>query len=242
MKSKYIFGPVLSRRLGKSLGINLVPYKTCPFDCIYCECGKTNNLTLERKEYVTTDKVIEALDGYLKHKPELDYITFAGSGEPTLHNNISQIIKFIKNNYHEYKVALITNGIFFKDKKIVEEVSKVDLIIPSLDAVTQKVFKKINRPLAGIKADDITKGLENLRKGYKGELWLEIFIIPGINDIEEELYLFLDIINKINPEKVQINSTDRPGTENWVKGLEREQVVKIIKYLKNNTSIDIEIL
>ncbi len=234
MKLKYIFGPVLSRRLGKSLGIDLIPYKTCPLDCIYCECGKTDNLTIERKEYVPTEEVIEELDGYLKNQPDIDYITFAGSGEPTLHKEISKIIDFIKSNYPEYKIALITNAILFPDSSVIEEIKKVDLIIPSLDAISQSVFEKINRPASNIKSSDIIKGLKNLRKEYNGELWLEIFIVPGINDTADELQLFRDTIEVISPDKIQINSLDRPGTEDWVNKSKKSELSKIRAFLKNN--------
>jgi len=241
MKLKYIFGPVLSRRLGKSLGIDLIPYKTCPLDCIYCECGKTDNLTTKRDEYVPTEDVIAELDGYLKSQPDLDYITFAGSGEPTLHNKISKIIEFIKSNYPEYKVALITNGVLFQDSSVIEEIKKVDLIIPSLDAVSQSVFEKINRPASNIKASEIIKGLQNLRKEYTGKLWLEVFIVPGVNDTIDELKLFRETINSINPDKIQINSLDRPGTEEWVNKSKKSELSKISEFLKNN-NLNIETL
>jgi len=241
MKLKYIFGPVLSRRLGKSLGIDLIPYKTCSLDCIYCECGKTDNLTTKREEYVPTEDVIAELDGYLKNQPDLDYITFAGSGEPTLHNNISKIIEFIKRKYPSYKIALITNGVLFQDNAVIEGIKKVDLIIPSLDAVSQSVFEKINRPASNIKSSDIIKGLKNLRKEYNGELWLEIFIVPGINDTADELQLFRDTIEVISPDKIQINSLDRPGTEDWVNKSKKSELSKISDFLKNN-KLKIEIL
>lgn len=242
MKLKYIFGPVLSRRLGKSLGIDLIPYKTCPFDCIYCECGKTDQLTVKRKEYVSTEDVIAELDEYLKYQPDLDYITFAGSGEPTLHNNISKIIKFIKSKYPKYKITLITNGVLFHDNTVIEDIKLVDLIIPSLDAVSQDVFKKINRPASNINASEIILGLMNLQKEYSGELWLEIFIVPGINDTKEELELFSETITLINPNKVQINSLDRPGTEGWVEKLKKSEQNRITEFLKNNSNFNIEIL
>lgn len=241
MKLKYIFGPVLSRRLGKSLGIDLIPFKTCPFDCIYCECGKTNTLTLERKEYTPTEEVIKEIDGYLEYQPELDYITFAGSGEPMLHKDIGGIINYIKENYPQYRIALISNSVFFKDNDIIDEIINADLIIPSLDAATQKVFEEINRPVKDIQIDKIINGLKLLSCRHK-EIWLEIFIVPGINDTEEELSRFKKAISEINPDRVQINTIDRPGTENWIRKVDENRLNKILDQLMGNSSPAIDIL
>lgn len=242
MKLKYIFGPVNSRRLGKSLGIDLIPYKTCPLDCIYCECGQTNKLTLERREYVPTDKLIMELDKYLSKEPDLDYISFAGSGEPTLDKNIGKVIKFIKDKYPKYQLALITNAVLLKDNKVIDEIKDVDLIIPSLDAVSETVFRKINRPIDKVKASDIITGLKQLRTKYQGKIFLEIFIIPGINDNIEELELFIKAIDSIKPEKIQLNRLDRPGTEKWVKSAAKEELATIAEYISRNLDINIEIL
>lgn len=182
MDYKYIFGPVPSRRLGSSLGIDLIPYKTCSLNCVYCECGKTTDLTFERKEYVPTERVIEELDDYLKTEPELDYITFSGSGEPTLHNGIGEIIKFLKENYPQYQLALLTNSTLLNDEKLQDEIKKLDLIVPSLDAVSEDVFQKINRPVEGLSAQKIVQGLINLNNflqemsGWKYLLYQKLMI------------------------------------------------------------------
>lgn len=237
MKLKYIFGPVISRRLGRSLGIDLIPFKTCSLDCIYCECGRTNSLTRERKEYVPTDEVINELNNYLSTLPELDYLTFSGSGEPTLHSGIGKIINFLKDNYPQYKVALLTNGTLFTDKNVIAEVKRADLIVPSLDGVSEEVFSKINRPVNNITSQEIISGLENLRKEYRGEIWLEIFIVPGINDKEKELRLFKEAIARIRPDKVQLNTLDRPGTEAWVRPVPEEKLRSITGFLGDKVEI-----
>jgi len=216
LKKRHLFGPVPSRRLGVSLGIDLVPHKTCSLDCVYCECGKTTNLTVERKEFVPTAEIIEELDNYLKKEPELDYITYSGSGEPILHSGIGEISNFLKDNYPQYKIALLTNGTLFTDKSLINEVKRLDLIVPSLDAVSDNVFTKINRPHKNLDNSKIIEGLVQLSKKYEGEIWLEIFIVPGINDSNTEIEAMLEVIDKINPDKVQLNSLDRPGTESWV--------------------------
>ncbi|ACL69859.1 radical SAM protein [Halothermothrix orenii] len=237
MKLKYIFGPVLSRRLGKSLGIDLIPFKTCSLDCVYCECGKTDKLTLERKEYVPTEEVINELKKYLYNRPKLDYITFSGSGEPTLHKGIGEIISFLKDNYPEYKVALLTNSTLLYRNQVISEIKGCDLIVPSLDAVSEEIFQKINRPVSGLNAELIVKGLINLRKNYNGKMWLEIFIIPDLNDNKKELMLFKEAINRIKPDKIQLNVLDRPGTENWVKRIPEERLMEIAEYLGDNVEV-----
>jgi len=130
MKFKHLFGPVPSRRLGVSLGIDLVPYKTCTMDCIFCECGKTTNLTIDRKEYVPTAEILDELDAYLKQSPDLDYITFSGLGEPTLHSRIGEILNFLKQNYPRYKVAILTNGTLLFHKELRDEIKNTDIVKP----------------------------------------------------------------------------------------------------------------
>jgi wyosine [tRNA(Phe)-imidazoG37] synthetase (radical SAM superfamily) len=213
LKYKYLFGPVPSRRLGLSLGIDLIPHKTCSLNCIYCECGKTTNLTIERKEYIPLDEIINELNTFLAEKQSLDYITFSGAGEPTLYNRLGDIVDFLKKNYPEYKTALLTNSSLLHDINIQNDIKNIDLILPSLDAVLDSSFKKINRPHKNLKIKKILNGLIKFSKLYKGKIWIEIFIIPGINDSEKELNLFKSVLEKINPDKIQLNSLDRPGTE-----------------------------
>lgn len=237
MKLQYIFGPVISRRLGLSLGIDLIPFKTCSLDCVYCECGKTNQLLIERREYVPTAEVTAELDKYLQSNPNIDYLTFSGSGEPTLHSGLGQIIDFIKENYPRYKISLLTNSTLFPQEGVIKEVKDLDLIVPSLDAVSEDIFNKINRPISGVRAAEIVKGLESLRASFAGQLWLEIFIIPGINDHREELQLFKKALQRIRPDKIQLNSLDRLGTENWVPPVAPKNLELIAQYLGNNIEI-----
>ncbi|MCX7958863.1 MAG: radical SAM protein [Deltaproteobacteria bacterium] len=231
-KYKYIFGPVLSRRLGLSLGVDLVPHKTCPLNCVYCECGPTTLLTDERREYVNTGEVLEELSDFLKTSPHLDYITFSGSGEPTLHSRIGEMIKFIKSNFQNYKVALLTNGVLFTDESVIEEVKDADLIKPSLDAASDEVFVKINRPHNKLSINKIADGLINLRNRYNGKIYLEVFIVPGINDSPEEIKLISEIAKKIMPDKIQLNSLDRPPAADGVRKAELKELLKIASYFE----------
>lgn len=232
MSFKHLFGPVPSRRLGVSLGVDLVPFKYCSMNCVYCEIGRTDNLTLERAEYVSYDAIIAELKEYLADSPYLDYITFSGAGEPTLNSRIGDIIAFLKKEYPQYKIALITNSAHMNDPKLRQEIKNIDLILPSLDAVSERTFKYINRPKAELKVEDIIHGLVEFRKESQAQMWLEIFFLPGINDTIEELTLLKEAITKINPDKVQLNSLDRPGTEKWVVKESDEQLRKIKTFLE----------
>ena len=213
MAYRYLFGPVPSRRLGRSLGIDLVPQKTCTFDCAYCECGRTTVLTLERREYVPTDRVIAELDDCLAKAPDIDYVTFAGSGEPTLHSGIGDIISFIKDRYPRYRVAVLTNGALFVDPDVRAALMRADLVVPSLDAVSEDIFRDINRPSPGITAGQVVAGLVAFSREFPGVIWLEVFIVPGKNDTDEELLRLRDAVAAIAPDRVQVNTLDRPGTD-----------------------------
>ena len=241
MNYKYLKGPVLSRRLGKSLGINIITDKSCSFDCVYCEVGKTLNLTLKRREYTPTDRIINELYDFLNKKPNLDYITFSSTGEPTLHSEIDKIIEFIKTNFSNYKIALLTNSSLLWKNSVRKDILDVDLIVPSLDAVSEEIFNKINQPDPKLKINKIIKGLIKLKKQYNGKIWLEIFIIPGLNDSSKELNKFTDFVKKLKPDKIQINSLDRSGTQNWVKKLSAKQKKEIKSYF-SNLNIETEIL
>jgi len=233
----YLFGPVPSRRLGVSLGVDLVPHKTCSLNCIYCECGRTTNLTIERKEYVPTETVLAELKTFLAPKPKLDYITFSGAGEPTLHSGIGEIVKFLKTNFPDYKIALLTNGTLFYQPKLIEEVKSIDLILPSLDAASDHIFRKLNRPFHKLKIETIIDGLVQLRKNFEGQMWLEVFIVPGLNDSDDEIMRLKSGIQRIKPDRVQLNTLDRPGTVAWVKPATKDSLKKIANQLDSQAEI-----
>ncbi len=232
MKYKHLFGPVPSRRLGMSLGVDLVPHKVCTFNCIYCEVGRTTIHTLERKEYVPIWEVLDEISHYLSRKPELDFITFSGSGEPTLNSGIGEVVNFIKENYTDYKLALLTNSSLLWQPDVREEIQNIDLILPSLDAVSEDVFAKINNPVQGLSAEKIVTGLVEFNKEFTGEMWLELFIVPEINDSKKELSLIKKALQQIKPTRVQLNTLDRPGTEAWVQPETEKNLNRILKYFK----------
>ncbi len=224
---KYIFGPVPSRRLGMSLGIDLVPKKVCSLDCVYCEVGKTTKLTLERKEYLKAGKIKEELTHYFNNNPDPDFLTFSGSGEPTLNISIGDILQFVKQIRPHIPVAVLTNGTLLFDQTVRNALKEADVVLPSLDAATEDAFRKINRPPDSLKIDSYIQGLIDFRKEYKGKIWLEIFILPGYNDSVHELNELKNAVLKIVPDAVQLNTLDRPGTVPGLRGASRSEMQKI---------------
>ena len=237
MTYRHLFGPVCSRRLGISLGVDLVPLKTCTFNCVYCECGWTTNLTRERREYVPVDRVVAEVDEYLATASELDYVTFAGSGEPTLHSGLGEIISFIRDRYPRYRVAVLTNSALLTDSDVRAALMRANLVVPSLDAVSEEIFQEINRPCPGITAGQVLAGLTTFAREFRGEIWLEVFIVPGQNDTEEEILRLRDAIALIGPDRVQLNTLDRPGTEIWVRPAPDLALERIASVLGGNAEV-----
>jgi len=229
---KYLFGPVPSRRLGMSLGIDLVPKKVCSLDCVYCEVGHTTKLTTEKMEYIPYDKVIIELKDYFKNNLNPDYITFSGSGEPTLNSRIGDVLQFIKQKKPEIPVAVLTNGTLFYDKNVRKELLGADVVLPSLDAATENTFQKINRPAKGLTVEKYIQGLVEFRKEYSGQIWLEVFILPEFNDNVEDLDALKIAFEKIKPDEIQLNTLDRPGTVKDISSADKDTLQKIIDYWK----------
>lgn len=224
---KYLFGPVPSRRLGMSLGVDLVPKKVCSLNCVYCEVGETTKLTVDRMEYVKYDKIVAELQQFMSNKPNIDYITFSGSGEPTLNSRIGETLTYIKQNYPHVKTAILTSGALLSNPKLRAEILEAYVILPSLDAASQKVFEKINRPDPNLTIATYIEGLIDLRKEYKGQVWLEVFLLKGYNDSPEELELIRNAILKIKPNIVQLNTLDRPGTIEGLVALTKEELQEV---------------
>lgn len=214
---KYIYGPVQSRRLGLSLGLSLTPYKTCTFDCVYCQLGKTINLSAQPQAYIPIQEILEELKAWLQNNPQeaqrLNYISFSGAGEPTLNIKFGDLVSQIKKTVN-VPVAVITNASLLSLASVRQALSPADLIVPSLDAVTPEVFEKIDRPHPGIKVEDIIEGLVALRKEFKGKIWLEVMLVKGINDDLRHIKKLKEAADRINPDKIQLNSpvrTSEPG-------------------------------
>ena len=227
---KYLFGPVPSRRLGMSLGIDLVPKKVCTLNCVYCEVGETTKLTTDRMEYIKYDKIIDELQQFMSNKPSIDYITFSGSGEPTLNSRIGEVLSFVKQNYPDAKTAILTCGALLSSPQLRSEIIEADVILPSLDAASQSVFEKINRPNSNLNIDTYIKGLIDFRKEYKGEIWLEVFLLKDYNDSLDELDLIKKAILEIKPNIVQLNTLDRPGTVEGLVAMTKNELQNVKDY------------
>ena len=231
-KTKCVFGPVPSRRLGVSLGVDLLPFKTCTLDCVYCECGRTTNHTNVRAEYCPTDAVLDELDAFFSTGRKIDFLTFSGVGEPTLHCGIGRIIDHVKRTHPEVRICLLTNAVLLGDPELQRELRHLDLVVPSLDASCEDEFQTINRPAQGVSFPMLENAIVSFRKALPNiEMWLEIFIVPGVNDSPESLTRFRDLVRLVAPDKVQLNSLDRPGSEEWVEVPSKQELAHIQKIL-----------
>jgi len=232
MAYTYLFGPVPSRRLGMSLGVDLVPRKVCTLDCVYCEVGRTTTLTSDRKEYIPAAAIIEELGRFFAtNTTAIDYITISGSGEPTLNSGIGDIVRSIKDNIKNIPLAVLTNGTLLYDKNVRDALLAADVVLPSLDAATATGFARINRHHRALTVDRYIEGLVAFRQEYRGKIWLEIFILPGYNDSTAELQALRQAILKIQPDSVQLNTLDRPGTVAGLRGATQMELEKIAAVL-----------
>jgi wyosine [tRNA(Phe)-imidazoG37] synthetase (radical SAM superfamily) len=236
IKQKYTYGPVPSRRLGFSLGIDIVPFKTCSFDCIYCQLGRTTNKTIERKAYVGTAELSTELKAVLKDYNQIDYITFSGSGEPTLNSEIGQMIQEIKK-ITSIPVAVLTNGFLLSKENIQDELLSADLVVPSLDTVTPEIFQRINRPYDGIEIGRIIEGLKDFGQKFNGKIWLEIMLVKGVNDKPDELIKIKDAVKQLKLDKMQLNTVTRPPSEELVRPLEKHEMLRIKELFGNKCEV-----
>ena len=242
---KHVFGPVPSRRLGISLGVDLVLSKSCNLNCIFCECGATKKIQLERQRFKDMNEILNEIQSVLKDiKP--DYITFSGSGEPTLSLDLGNISKAIKEDLkYKGKICLITNSLLLANEQVIKELEYIDLIVPTLNTLKQDIFEKIVRPDYKTSVEEIKKGFINLNNSnYKGKIWIEIFILENINDSEEN---FIEIANFLNSEnirydKIQLNTIDRVGAERDLKAISFDKILKAKKILEENGLHDVEII
>jgi len=238
MKSyRHLYGPVPSRRLGGSLGIDLVPHKICTYDCIYCQIGKTTKKTLTRKEYVPVKEITEEVERFLKEgAASIDYLSLTGSGEPTLHSQIRSVIEGIKA-ITSIPVAVITNGSLLYEEEVRQDLLRADLVLPSLDAVSPEVFRKINRPRKGFSVDKVIEGLVEFRNVYKGQIWLEILFCKDVNDDKEELFRMRKAIDRIRPDRIHLNTVVRPPSEKWAIPLNQKEMEEMRVFFGEKASI-----
>jgi wyosine [tRNA(Phe)-imidazoG37] synthetase (radical SAM superfamily) len=234
---QYVFGPVPSRRLGRSLGVDLVPYKTCTFDCIYCDLGRTTHKTVSRGFLVSPEEIQKELEltlPTLGKKP--DYITLSGSGEPTLNQNMGDIIRSIKK-VTSIPLAVLTNGSLLFIEAVRRDLMEADVVLPSLDAVSPLTFECVNRPHDSLKINEIISGLIQFRHQYRGQIWLEVVFCRGVNDDKSDIERLKETIEKIQPDRIQLNTAARPPAEEFAYPLTLDQLEEIRKKLGEKAEI-----
>lgn len=228
----YVFGPVPSRRLGQSLGIDTIPLKTCNWNCVYCQLGRTVPLTNTRKDYFPPgDIVAEVRQALAAHAPDaIDWITFVGSGEPTLHAGTGWLIEQVKA-LTDIPVAVITNGSLLYDPQVRRDLSQADAVLPTLDAGTATLYRQLNRPHPESTFERLVTGLVDFRREYSGRLWVEVMLVRGLNDTEQALHDIARILYRAEPDEIHISLPTRPPAETWVQPANEEGIMRALAIL-----------
>lgn len=234
---KYVYGPVPSRRLGLSLGVSPIPKKTCNYSCIYCQLGRTDHMTNTRQMFYPVKDIIEELDIIIKNKIDFNIITIVGEGEPTLYLGLGELIPEIQKRTDK-PVAVITNGALFYDADLRAELCQADIVLPTLDAYDDETFKKINRPHGTIDFNMVKEGLKTFSDEYRGQLWIELMLIEGINDDDESLRKYSEALKMLKYDRLYINTPVRPPAESYVKAVEHEKMKHAVDVL-GGISIDL---
>ena len=229
-KQNYVYGPVPSRRLGRSLGVDIVPFKVCSLDCVYCQLGRTLEKTVERRDFVPIEAVLAELGQVLAGPVEADYISLAGSGEPTLHSRLGELIDGVKK-LTDIPVAVLTNGTLFYLADVRADCAKADVVMPSLDAADEETFQRINGPCEGIDVEKVISGLCAFREEFAGQIWLEVFFVENINTGREQIEAIKDAIKRIRPDRVHLNTAVRPTADPTVRRVDTETLERIASLL-----------
>lgn len=219
MEYNYLFGPVPSRRLGRSLGIEVVPHKVCSYDCTYCQVGRTTQHTIERSEFVPLDEVVAELEHWLEHDGQADFLTLSGSGEPTLYSKMGELIEAVARR-STIPVCVITNGSLLWMPQVRRELMQAAVVIPSLDAPTPELFAKVNRPHPAIDFATMVEGIVQFAREFKGALWLELLLVRGIISTPEEIEQLGSLVDRIAPERIQLNTVVRPPADSGVQAVD----------------------
>ena len=224
---KFVYGPVPSRRLGRSLGIDPIPPKTCNWNCVYCQLGRTSPMTAVRRDYFPSDAIVAQVRSALECRGsgEIDWLTFVGSGEPTLHVGLGQMIRRVKN-FTDIPVAVITNGALLHRADVREELAAADAVLPSLDAGSETLYRRINRPLPQPNLERILEGLAAFRRDYAGKLWVEVMLVKDLNDNDEALYDLAAALRRFEPDEVHVSLPVRPPAESWVEPPDEEGLMR----------------
>jgi len=222
----YLFGPVPSRRLGQSLGVSPIPPKTCNYSCVYCQIGRTTHFSNIRQDFFPRENILDELKSFINTSENFDYITFVGEGEPTLCKSLGWLIHSTKKLTNK-PIAVITNGALLYDVDTQNDLLEADVILPTLDAVSQDLFKKINRPIKGLHIDKIIQGMMDFRLKYHGQIWMEVMLVAGLNDSMDNILKIKGVLEKMNCDRIYVNVPVRPPAENWVKIPEKDHIIEI---------------
>ena len=225
---RFIYGPVPSRRLGLSLGVDILPFKACSLDCVYCQLGATGRTTVRRRAFFSIREVVSQVREALGSGRRMDHITFSGSGEPTLNKNLGRVIRGIKK-LTSIPVAVLTNGTLLTRKDVRTDLMAADIVVPSLDAATAPLFRAVNRPHASLKAGRLIEGLARFRREFRGRMWLEVMLVKGVNDSPAHIRALKDAIVRIRPDRVQLNTVVRPPAESFARPLSARELERIAR-------------
>jgi wyosine [tRNA(Phe)-imidazoG37] synthetase (radical SAM superfamily) len=240
---KIVYGPVPSRRLGRSLGVGPIPFKTCDYSCVYCQLGRTTHMTIQRKDFFPPEELLNEIKRVIEvesshsHK-EIDFVTFVGEGEPTLCKSLGWLIRKTKE-VADIPIAVDTNGSLLYREDVRNDLSQADVVMPSLDAGTAETFRKINRPHRGIVFEAVVEGMEKFRQEYDGEIWVEVMLVKGLNDSEEELEAIKSRLSPIEPNRTYINVPIRPPAEPWAVPPDKESIALAHAILGDVNVVDI---
>ena len=233
---KYVFGPVSSKRLGQSLGVDLLPPKSCTWNCIYCQLGKTRKFVAERQEFFPREEILDEIRQALALNKNLDWITFVGSGETMLYKGIGWLVAEVKKLTNT-PVAVITNGSLLSLPEVREELLQADAVLPSLNAGSEALHDQICQPASGLTFQQHVEGLVTFRSEYKGRLWIEVMLLGGINDTDAALNDLANVLVKINPDMVHLVLPTRPAPEQEIRLPSDERLEQAIAILSKVTAV-----
>lgn len=236
VKPSFVYGPVPSRRLGFSLGVDILPFKTCSLDCVYCQLGPSVRTTGRRRAYFESREVLAQIRAALASAPKVDHITFSGSGEPTLNRNLGRIIRGIKRTTR-VPVAVLTNATLLTRKDVRSDLLAADVVVPSLDAVQPRLFRAVNRPHPSLDAGRVIQGLARFRREFKGQIWLEIMLVKGVNDAPGHIRALREAIDLIHPDRIQLNTVVRPPAEVSARPLTPRELDRIRRALGEKAEV-----
>ncbi len=223
---KYVFGPVPSRRLGRSLGVDLAPRKVCSFDCCYCQVGRTTRLSAALEHFAPVQPILAEIAEKLRAGPRPDHITLSGSGEPTLNADLAEIITGVRK-LTDVPIAILTNGSMLRLPEVRAACAQADVVLPTLDAPDEETFQKIHRPAPGVTLEETLRGLELFRREFRGQIWVEVFLIAGVNTAPEQIRRIREKIERFNPDRIQLNTAVRPTADAGVRALTEAELASI---------------